>query len=262
MEKRRDAILAEIEAIKSGAIKPAAEWGAEWAGDYHGGYGRYYIAPQSGCVYTHFSGCDGGLEFHHGDIIETTPEGVRIRFDPPLDPVRAQISEWVYFVRWGDHRMLLSQQSVIYLVNMFRQGEVVFLTSMPMIDGGPGGFANRAPLEPPVFPARFRPLLDVPPTDAKIVEMTRIERREWEPAYYRLSGLFTIDKGHLDSVRKDTYMDAPWGHGFLSVMSTKDHTASVMFYSMLEEHEKDAGPKVGDTLSILTVPAEFLAPEP
>ena len=268
MLKRRDAILAEIEGIKSGAIKPAAEWGAEWAGEYYGGNGinlnkLYYIAPNAGFACAD-CGPLGPCEFFYGDIVEATPEGIRVRLEQTIDPEQSLMSEWFYFIEWGDHRLLLSEPELIRFITSFRREKPVALPAFPTVGGHSmvcGG--EKTPPGQPVFPRRFRPLLDLAPIHATVTEVKFRDINDcalngYQSHYYEIR----FDKGRLDDVLPLTHIKGPWNRGGVVIQSLDDHSAvaNVTVSVAIGDRSKEAVPQVGDILSIYTAPPEALAP--
>ncbi len=265
---RRSEILDEIADIQAGQIEPGADWAREWAGEYtcKFGLGAYMIAiaPRGGISYSLVTSQLTLLEHNQGRIVEAASDSILVKLEVPVRPEGLDIiSERLYFVRWGELKLLLSPPQLVALIDSIREQTRPTMINLLIAEASPQlSLFRQPPLEPPQIPELFAPLLKSPAIKATI---THVELKDLGDSalngvredYYEVR----FDKGRLDRVDPHSTIIAPSLRGGIGKMTVADHatTAGVIVRTTGPDYRVLSPPQVGDTWYIIVPSA---APQP
>ncbi|HTU25421.1 MAG TPA: hypothetical protein VMF30_08495 [Pirellulales bacterium] len=145
------------------------DWAKEWAGIYFVGAPlatcrTISLAPKAGVAFT-TSGCTGSGQCNHGEVAETFPGGIVVRWAKPLgNGPHDYLSEKLYFIRWGEQRFVVPERQLKRMVVYYNAGgsdrEQMWQIPARVPDTGPDRSLNHsAPPGRPQLPAEFAALI-------------------------------------------------------------------------------------------------------
>lgn len=249
----------EIEKLDPKALKDG-DWAKEWAGRYYEGDGlgtnvSIAIAPKSGVAFLNY-GCTGLYGGDHGEIVESTPDGLTLKlvFGSAKN---SYLSERIYFVRWGEERFLVPDWKLLELVNNFNRGGYA-CTSMHGIPRlTPPGESGHRPIDPipdgkPELPPQFSKLLLASPVDLIVKNVTLKPVPPGKQIVESLDGTLEFEGGSAKGVFVGMEFDVPRGDnedfGTIRITRVDTGTSSAEFDVFAGRNKSPRPPKVGDRI--------------
>jgi hypothetical protein len=271
IEERSKRIEQELKELGDRSQLKSDDWAKEWAGTYYTGDGLgmnavIRIAPKGGVAYT-WHGCMGLYDANHGDIVETFPDGLRVKLVIPPDLSTYEfMSERLYFVKWGDRRYLVPEAQMQKLVNNYNEGGFAReeMYSIPRRIVGENWHA-RTPVPPgkPELPARYAKLLLGNPVTIKITAVKKHQPRTVTGPVKLAEFELDLDAGTDKGVFVG--MEIPYRSGLsfgqVEVESAAEHTSKGRLRVFYGETGAPGEIKAGDTLRLGATEPE-VPPEP
>lgn len=123
---RKARIREELAALPQSDL-PADHWARAWAGTYMtilqpgGVQGELLVAPRAGVAFERRRTQQGWID--HAEIAQVFPGGVALKWaiEPP-DAGDPTLSSRMHFMTWGDKRVMISEPSLVQLVNDLNEG--------------------------------------------------------------------------------------------------------------------------------------------
>ncbi len=221
---QRVAIESELRALDREAL-PQDHWAREWAGEYYTSHRgvRFVIAPESGVASQEASCLIGSGDFNYGEIVEVLEDGLRVRL--AIDPAteRRQImGERLYFVRWGDWRLLVAERGMMRLVNDINEGgtarEYLFSTLKRYVGEGR---ADSKPASAPELPERWAKLLLTRPVRLTVASVRKPELATFRG--YQWDVEFTGGSADGAYVGLTVTSLHGWGYGEVTLTEVGEH---------------------------------------
>jgi hypothetical protein len=260
LEAREKRIGAELDALDRAALKDG-DWAKEWAGTYYTGDGlgmnvSISVAPKGGLAYT-WHGCLGLYDANHGDIVETFPDGLKVKL--AIDPSASQyryLSLRLYFVRWGDRRYLVPEAQMTKLVNNYNEGSFArdAMYSIPRKHEKDENVHRRTPTPPgkPVLPPEFDKLLITAPITLKVTRVAPNPEKPVTNGVKVLQVRVDLDGGSNRAVFRgmEIAYESGFTFGTIRIDTVNETTSSGVLTIFGGDNEKLNPPAVGTELKL------------
>lgn len=268
ISERSERIKRELSELGDRSQLADTDWAKEWAGEYYVGDGlgmnvRLLVAPKNGITYT-WHGCLGLYDGNHGDIVESTPNYLRVKFTlPPEDSTYDMVSEKLFFVKWSDRRYLAPEAKMPTLIDDFNRGGFArqSLYSTPRRQFSSGRPEDRMQT-PPGFPELPEPYASaytkqaIPLRIAKVDETTsrfsqtapgRDAERHWH---------IYFDRGSRDGITEGMHIATSMhpeldGFPYIDIVDVTPTTSKGTLSCFWNPNDGLKPPTLGDTFNIL-----------
>ncbi|MCC6229217.1 MAG: hypothetical protein IT432_08335 [Phycisphaerales bacterium] len=256
VERRRNAINAELRRLAESPARGDDAWANEWAGEYSCGLTGVTtiisLAPRSGIVCIR-EGCYSTWEVNTGDIILADATGASLKLvDQPKPSALQTLDSEMYFVRWGERRYLIARSKLEEFCNAYNAGTLAkrdfWVYPLHRDDRG-----KNTPTTPPKVAAEFAGLLLTDPIDAGVVKVGDVSTERLESGELVMRGTLTLDAGSADHVVRGLAFHLVNSKQPLSarVVRTEEHLSEARFVQTFTDQAKADPPKNGAWMSTL-----------
>jgi hypothetical protein len=221
------------------------------------------LAPRAGIVWTYNSGFGGLSWIDHGDVVESRPDRILVRWalDPASlradDGMRAGggLSNELFVVAWGSYSFLVPRDRMHAFCDEVNAAGDARMAAVPWRWTGTtprrtsewGGDEESAPDGPPAVPAEFRALLLPKPIETQVVTKGEsVVHYDGSSTYAEHEIALTLDAGSRSGLALGMRLFRVPGGGSGTIVELADDRAVVRFTALVQHNRLwENPPKVG-----------------
>lgn len=230
VERRRNAINAELRRLAESPATGDDAWANEWAGEYGCGLGigiraDVMIAPRAGLVYTN-DGCLALTDVNYGRITRADSFGFSLELaGAPANLLSSFISDEYCFVRLGQRRCLLPRAMLEAFCEDLRVGRSVpDLTTLIRVED------QNKPLGPVSNIAdEYRALINAAPTSGSVMEFLNVDELKFDDGTSIAFGTAILNRGSVDGLLPGLAIQISSTYPSARVLRASEHSSEATF---------------------------------